>query len=737
MTNYARQVRERLSSLTETPTSYVLLLSFALFAGFSIYTSILYQGYWQGGTDFGSYIHMFETTLSGKGWLLQGKYRANHPGGSYWGAHFSLTLLFYMIPYAIVSSPYTLLVSKAVVVAASIIMFWFVARDHLGGSKTGDRVALAAVVAYSFNPFLWGAWVFDFQEQSLIPLLGFGAYYAYRKDRYIASTVLFILVALTNEFEIYIVGGFILGLLLEESFAHLRGGDFVWSGEKIQSDGGSPVEGFVWAIRNHLTKPILALLTTLASLLGVKFLSSYVISRFSLYGGIPLTNIADPIVKYVSSGTVVQTRTGVGELINAIINHPSTMILALIGNIQQEVKYMLLFFAPVLFAVILSPAALLALAPYFGTAWVLTDIGAYQYFVAHYPFYLLPYVFIGFVRVLDRYNFGASSKTDESAEADESATKSGLLSGVGNIGGGGPRQLLIHVLLIVALIGAASSVTGHFGYRYETTPEVNEEHSHLLEEAIDEIPYNASLLTQNAIYPHVAERPNATFVANANFKDYVRKFGLPSPKYIFVDYNISHYFNTRSNVANRILRAYSDRIGSNYQLWRWQNGVAIYKKGYEGPPKGITEPYRIHPRQFNITELATENARIENASLTFNTSGRNISPGETLWFGPYKTLPPGNYRAIYRIQVTPSDSAEAEYVVRLDVAAGKNHEQLQQVDVRSTNGWTNVTVNFTLDRRRSLVEFRGISGKVPGNVSLRWIRVEQQRNYSSNSSVSN
>src|SRR5699024_9575307 len=87
---------------------YVVVLAAVLGVGFAAYTIALYKGYWLTGADFGTYVHMFATTVDGEGWLQQGKYVAGHPGGSYWGGHFTLTLLVFVPLYALVKSPVTL-----------------------------------------------------------------------------------------------------------------------------------------------------------------------------------------------------------------------------------------------------------------------------------------------------------------------------------------------------------------------------------------------------------------------------------------------------------------------------------------------------------------------------------------------------------------------------------------------------------------------------------------------------
>ncbi|AUV81611.1 hypothetical protein C2R22_08050 [Salinigranum rubrum] len=78
------ELRERLVGM-DRATIAVFALAGGLFVAFTVYTSLLYRGYQLTGADFGSYLHMFWTTVNGHGFLQQGKFRAGHPSGVYWG----------------------------------------------------------------------------------------------------------------------------------------------------------------------------------------------------------------------------------------------------------------------------------------------------------------------------------------------------------------------------------------------------------------------------------------------------------------------------------------------------------------------------------------------------------------------------------------------------------------------------------------------------------------------------
>lgn len=320
---------------------YIIALSVVLFVSFSLYTILLYKSFWITGADFGTYVHMFSTTLSGEGFLQQGKYVAGHPGGSYWGGHFTLTLLGFLPLFALAPSPLTLLMAKSFVLAASIPMAWLAIRNHI----KDRRLAGLVTASYTFNPFLWSAWIYDFQEHVLLPILVFAAYHSYYNKRYRRFVLFFALVLFTNELMVLIGGGFLLGLAV----AAYRTG-------RLKS------ERWVFAVTVGLT-------------IAAQIISGAVISRFSRVSGIREAAIAAPIRPLVEGG-----RATTGELVSILFSRPSLVIDLLATDITVKLIYLGLILAPVLFLAVFDESTLGALTPFLGFAWLFTDTRAFYTF---------------------------------------------------------------------------------------------------------------------------------------------------------------------------------------------------------------------------------------------------------------------------------------------------------------------------------------------------------------------
>ena len=646
------------------PTWYVLALSMALFVGFSLYMSVLYQGFALGGADFGSYIHMFATTLAGEGWLQQGKYIASHPGGSYWGGHFTVTLLAFLPLYALVPSPYTLIVAKAFTLAASIPLLWVLARDRLDS----DRLAGWVTASYALNPFLWSAWLFHFQEQVLLPLFVFGAYYTYTERRSLAFLGLFALALLTNEFVVIIAVGFLLGL-------------------------------FVAAYRESRLRADLPLLVGAAALtVGVRLLATRVVAAFSAFSGLPPASIAPPFRPYVEG-----VRGSIVELIAISLANPEVLIETLSLGLFEKVAFLLLLTAPVLFLPLTDEITLGALAPYLAFAWVFAGRDVYYTFGAHYPLYVLPFVYIGAVRALGR--------TDLRGTLAGSIVTEGRLLSIPDrdtlraVGRSGVGRVLV-VVLVVNLIAGAAVVAGQDETDVAPT---DADHDDLRREAIGLVPESASLLTQNDLYSHVATRPRATFIpVESTFGYYQQRYGTPTPEYLL--------FDTTTWWSTPLESVYGDRLGAGYGLVAYEDGIWVLERGYDGPPRGITGAYAVESRRYDASAFIPNDARITGGEVVAE-GGR---AGTYLWYGPNALLPPGTYTATFRMNVTRGSEKP---VAGVDVAAGKTHRTIADTTVPAVEGPQNVTLEFTLDEPRRNVEFRGYRAGGDGTVSLEYVAV--------------
>ncbi|EMA47537.1 DUF2079 domain-containing protein [Halococcus saccharolyticus] len=634
------------------PTWYVLGLALALFIGFSIYLSLLYRSFWLTGADFGSYVHMFETTLDGSGFLEQGKFTVRGPESSYWGGHFTATLLAFLPIYALFPSPYTLLVIKSALLAASVPMLWVLAREHLDS----DRIAGLLTASYALNPFLWSAWLFDFQEQILLPLLLFAAYYTYAQRRYVAFLAFLTLSLFTNEFVTLLAGGFLVGLAV----ASYRGG-------RLRA------EAWVFGV-------------AIGILVVARTIANWAIGQYSDTSGLPTDVIAAPLQAYVEG-----SRVGLGRLIEIVLANPTLIIDSIAVDVLDKATFLVLLLIPVLFVAAVDEVSLGALVPFFGFAWVFAGRDVYYTFGAHYPLYLLPFVYIGAVRVLAWLDLDATIERE-----DVRASARTVLSG-----------LLVLVLVANLVVGVGMAA------QKNAVPTTND-HTETLHEGIEAIPANASVLTQNDVFPHVADRENATFTANRTlFYRYQRANERPQPEYILLDTQLE---TQRIEWAQPIRQIYLDQFGTTYGLQYYEDEVWVFRRGYNGSPSGLSGSYAVEPRTYEPNDFIPNDALTIDGKLV----GSGGAEGIYYWYGPGTMLPPGEYTATFRVNAT---SESSQPVANLEVAAGVTPRQVANETVTNTDGTENVTVEFSLDRMESNVEFRAVRAGGEGRLALENVTV--------------
>lgn len=671
LTKVKDELRSRIESVSRH-TWIVLGLSTALFVGFSIYTVALYNSYWSTGADLGAYVHMFQTTLEGTGFLQQGKYRMNHPGGSYWGAHFSLTVLVFLIPYALYPDPVTLLITKSFVIAAGVPVLWLVAREQI----ERDHLALLLTISYALNPFLWTAAIYDFQEQILLPLFIFGAYYAYSKHRYTAFLALSALALLTNEFVIFVYGGFLVGLAV----ASYRSG-------KMDDE---------WSV----------FLGAGALLVGAKLLASAVMARFSEFGGIPTDLVAEPITAAIIGSGGDPVRIPLNAIIMAVATDPFLALNSLAIRFPIKVLFLALLLLPVLFLPLTDEPALGALIPYIGLAWVLTNNPAYYQYAAHYSLYILPFIYIAGARKLGWVSDVVSSKRVARVTTN-----------------------VVGISIMVTLVGGLLVS----GMGYKMVPQQNQ-HTETLDAAIDTIPEDATLVTQNTIYPHVATRSGATFVMDDEyFERYQERHGAIQPEYILIDSNL----DTRpKDWSEPVFKSYSDQFGDEYRLYRYEDGIFVFKRGYDGEPKGITtDSYEVDTRQYKPSTTVPLEDQIDSETIV---NGNSPSEG-VVWKGPWTagsaTLPPGTYEVTFHIKVTdtgingepgsghaayPPKSSETE---ERAVGIFTDDGTVVMKPVGETDGYEDVTTEFTLDKT-SIVRFQRID-PTQSSIKIKYVEISE------------
>jgi hypothetical protein len=244
------------------------------------------------------------------------------------------------------------------------------------------------------------------------------------------------------------------------------------------------------------------------------------------------------------------------------------------------------------------------------------------------------------------------------------------------------------------------------------------DHHEVIQAGLASVPEDASVVTQNDLYPHMARRPAASFIVTPyEFDRYEREIGPITPEYIVYDTELRGFW------VGQVLESFDSRIGTEYQLYRYEDGFWVFKRGYEGTPTALTtdsevtwvaDDYEFEPRDF------TTRSTTEVRGFVVSQDG---AAGERIWYGPYAVFAPGTYTATFRVYATGTDDRSAATV---DVAVGDSHRVVAREQVASKPGVQEVTVRFTLDRPTTKVEFRGAHAAPGGTVAFGGVTVDRQ-----------
>lgn len=595
---------------------------------------------------------MFMNTVRGEGFLPIGKYATASPSGSYWASHFSLTIFLFLPICVLIPSALTLFGIKSVALGASIVALWKLAKEFIDS----DKLAGFVVLSYVLNPFLFSAWIYDFQEQILLPLLGFVLFYIYKKNKVIPFLAVSALMLFTNEFVIYIMFGFLVGCFVKS----YREGDINFHEVSLELGHTSPKKRMIFY----------GLLLTIFAWL----LSKAVLSHFAVYQGLPFRAVPDFL-----QGMVTPPRAEISELAGAMVRNPGVAVQSLTMDLGSKILAISVLLLPTLFLPVKEEITVFSIVPFFLYSWTIAQPVFYK-LAAHYPLYIISFVYIGLV-------LGVSKLEESDIELRDQFMKITAL------------MILFSLLLGFTQTAFLTQFTTFLG----STP--SGEHKDIIKTTIDSIPDNESVVVQNNIYSHMANRANATTILiDKRAKLYEELYGPITPKYILFDKTLD---TRKAPWWKEIYMSFEDRIGDEYGLYRYEDGVSLYKLNYHGTPKGNYS----YKSTFGPQDLSLRAGKIENDTIV---STKKI--GTHVWFGPYTFLPPGNYKVKFRLKTTAP--------LKLDVVKGrpKVTGTLSHRKINGTDGWETITLEAKVKETLTDAQFRGRKlGQ--GKVKLKYISV--------------
>ncbi|MBN2335940.1 DUF2079 domain-containing protein [Candidatus Bathyarchaeota archaeon] len=585
--------------------------------------------------------------------------------GSFFGVHFS-PILFLLLPiYYLFQSPVTLLVLQSAILGLSAYPVYLIARDRFSG-----WMALFLVTLYLLNPSLHGVNAYDFHVQCFLPLIfNFMLLFTQRGNwkALAASTFLALTV---QEQVVYFVLAYIL-LLAGQHILERR--------SKSQGRSGA-------------RRGVYVLLLGLAMAWGI----------FSA-GIIHYLNPVVPDHLKAGQNFAVLGVKQPSEIPYTVVTEPSNVFRALSFDWFDKIVYVLILTTPYLFICYMSPVTLIP-ALLWLTLSFLSNYPPYYRIGFQYPSYVIPFIFYSFILGLERLK--------DSMKAEDNATFKNVLK----------LLLALNVAACVAF-SPLSPFTDGFYLSPAYIKPYSATRNTKLHEMLALIEPDASVLTQDNIFPHVSGRAQAYVIIPeiAEDPETWRKADELTMS-LRTDYILIDLKTDPHNTAKTAF-ALVERHGYNL--------LAFYDNIYMYSLLGAATPVIYEPMDVTYThlDLITLNAEVvEDASSTCSQviAYRDINAkSRTIWYGPYSIMPEGDYQAVFTLK---TQSHGDTGVILLD--ARTNGETLCEAVVDAAalpaeNTWTSVALNFTLTRISTDLELRGILLTDSTDVRLDCIRVTQ------------
>ncbi len=375
-----------------------------------------------------------------------------------------------------------------------------------------------------------------------------------------------------------------------------------------------------------------------------------------------------------------------------ILSNPIQILSVFFADWGAKMLYIITLLGPLAFLPFLALEPLIMAIPWIGFSFISTYPPYYSIYY-YYSGFVVPFIFVALVEAIERLGLRQT------------------------------RKIFSILLLSTAIFGLYLPVAAGTPWNYQLPTTSNR--TEFIREILPLIPSNASILTQNDLFPHVSSRVEAYM--------YIPKGTDTSIDYILVDVASVWYKWQQLDIFGERIPpiAYTQDALRNgtHGVLASADTLILLKKGYAGEPV----LFAPHISTCNYNTLATTNSSViedpTSASKHVLYFGENNIAGAFQYVSS-TDLPPGLYRVTYCIKVNGTlEIAQSDHVLTVNVTTASSkillaEKQVYNTDVLSADQWFNVSLSFGL---RVPTEAMTFSGFVTGNnsVYLDYLTVEQ------------
>ncbi|MEE9573529.1 MAG: DUF2079 domain-containing protein, partial [Candidatus Neomarinimicrobiota bacterium] len=429
---------------------------------FSYFTILRHYSFDSGAWDLGTYEQMLWNTIN-SGKLFWTAPDPINPTGFFFGTHFS-PILFIILPiYFLHQATETLLVLQSFVIALGALPLYWLARDELKSKIAGVVIALAYLLYAPLHGVNW----FDFHTQAFIPLFFNLAFYYFTKKKWIKYLICVIFVLSVNEaMPLMIITMGFYGL---------------------------------WKRRNYITEYFSKKKSTFIDKTALISLSTIVI-------GFVWFIIARKIISSINPSLPFTMWSEFGTdlpsiIINMVSDPVHTLEVMFSWYAVDKLFYIVGLFLPLLFLSFFDPPSLFIALPWIGMSF-LSNINPYITPVGYqYPAHILSIIFVSAIYGVKRLRI-IKERIDLSPKFKW--TKPLKIS----------NKRLQRIALVLIMVCSVSTFIGLSPLGINLKIGVNgrpfgSSYNDVLRDVIAVIQDNASISTQDNVFPIFARRMNA------------------------------------------------------------------------------------------------------------------------------------------------------------------------------------------------------------------------------------
>lgn len=500
---------------------------------FSYFTILKFDSFSAYAWDLGIFDQSLWTTVHAGKFFFTTVEQFMNPTGVFFGIHFS-PIIFLVLPfYSLYSSPFMLLVFQSLILGLGAVPLYFLVKRLL----TSRTTAVAFSLVYLLYPPLHGINWFDFHLQSFLPLLFFCTIYFFSKEdwpKYFCFLFLSLLVAENVAIIVIFIAAYCFWIYRKQIVDSIR--------KRTITD------------KRIFIPPLTALMA-----LSWRFLALWIQQTY-----FPINTSYLQLYKAVDNWSILGIQGDPVAFPLYVFLNFEKGIEAFSYDLYLKLLYVFLLFGPLLFLSFRSLITGITLA------WlvpaVFSNYPPYYLIGTHFPAYIISFIFIGAI-----YGMKKSINTPRFPNLSFH-TKSLLLVGF---------LFAVFASPVSPIMLVLTENTTSFADYYP--PNITA-HDKALQAIVDIVPQNASILTQNNIFPHFSNRVNAYAYpvevildrAPPDLMDEYLNETIQKSDFILVD-------KVTNPSASTAVIAKADAIGI-YGIYATADGVYLLKKDYKGNP---------------------------------------------------------------------------------------------------------------------------------------------------------